>query len=250
MPQYRLPLLLFVLLLALASSGNGQQQAHAASPTTLYPGWNLLLYEGIALPTEQALNEAAPVVESVWAFEAETQARTVWTRELPDPFISLPQLEPGGIYFVRALRGAQWTHPLVAPAEPEPDPEAEPEPDPAPTDTGAWLVVFESTTLLFAFEESLTIAESGAMTVSRNGVESQSMLDAANLTGLDALFETNMFFLAWPADTTSRCVSCFRYTITMTAPDGQSATLESDGVGASGALLDVINRLTAFLLSA
>jgi hypothetical protein len=247
-PQYRLPLLFLVLVLALASATGGQLQAQAAAPTTLYPGWNLLLYVGIALPTEQALNEAAPAVESVWAFEAQTQTWTVWSRELPDPFISLAQLEPVGIYFVRALSGAQWTHPLVAPPEPEPEPE--PDPDPAPTGTGAWQVVFERTTVLFAFDESLTIAESGAMTVNRNGVESQATLDAANSSGLDALFETNTFFLAWPTDTTSGCESCFRYTITVTAPGGQSTTLESDGVGASGALLDAINRLTAFLLSA
>jgi hypothetical protein len=240
------------LLLALASATGGQSPAQAASPTTLYPGWNLLLYEGIALPTQQALNDAAPVVESVWAFEAQTQTWTVWSRELPEPFISLAQLEPGGIYFVRALSGAQWTHPLVAPPQPEPEPEPapDPDPDPAPTGTGAWQVVFERTTVLFAFDESLTIAQSGAMTVNRDGVESQSTLDATNMAGLDALFETNTFFLAWPSDTTSGCVSCFRYTITMTAPDGQSTTLESDGVGASGALLDAINRLTALLLSA
>ena len=57
-------------------------------------------------------------------------------------------------------------------------------------------MALERTTLLFALDESLTIAESGAMTVNRDGVESQSTLDAGNLAGLDALFETNTFFLA------------------------------------------------------
>ena len=45
-------------------------------------------------------------------------------------------------------------------------------------------------------------------------------------------------------------MSCFQYTITVNTPDAQSTTLESDGVGASAALLDAINRLTEFLLSA
>ena len=248
MPRYPLSLLLLVLMLSLAAVIGSQRQTQAVSPTTLYAGWNLILYEGIALPPEQALNDAVAAVESVWAFHAETQTWTVWGRDLPAPIVSLAQLEPGGIYFVRSLSVTDWTHPLVAPPAPEPDPE--PDPDPAPMGAGSWLVVFERTTLLFEFAESLTIAESGAMTVNRNGVEFQSTLDAPKLAGLDALFEANTFFLAWPADTTSGCVSCFRYTITLTAPDGQSTTLESDGVGASGALLDAINRLTAFLLGA
>ena len=172
------------------------------------------------------------------------QKWTVWAPELPDALISLPQLEPGGIYFVRALTRAQWSHLLINP------PQTDPEPEPTRAPTTTWQVDFERTTVLFTLDESLTLVESGAMTVSRNGIESQAILDAENLAGLDSLFETNTFFLTWPTDTTSGCVSCFRYRITLSAPEGQSTVLESDGVGASGALLDAINRLTALLLSA
>ena len=234
-----------VLVLSTIGAGLGRARVSAQGPIQeLFPGWNVVLYGGVGMETPLALNDVRPLVESVWEFHARSQSWTMWSPALPGELTSLQRLERGRIYFVRSLGAGSWTYPLVAP-----DPQPEPEPEP-PTPPGEWRLTFSRTTVLFALEESITIGESGAGESTKDGETAAFTVDAVSLIQVGGLLESNGFFGDWPDDTESGCTSCFHYTLAITSPAGATVTLASDGVGASGDLLALINGLTAILLTA
>lgn len=244
------------------------RSAGAQTPASvqLYSGWNIVLYDGLALPPELALNDAYPMVDSVWEFKAVSQTWTVWGRDLPPRLLSLTTLEPGGIYFLKSEGEVMWSHPLTpppppgtAPADTGPadpgtsgdtpgDPGAEPAPTPV---TGMWRVAFTRDTVLFEFEDRLEVGEDGSATATKGGGETQAFtLDAGTLGQIDAILEGEGYFAAWPTDTRSGCASCFRYAVTITTPDGATVELLTDGAGVSGALLELVDALTAAVIAA
>jgi len=68
--------------------------------------WNNVVYNGEALPVEQALNDALNDALSVWRWRSVT---ATWTRGAPDLLNSLGVLDPGAVVWLRAGAAGPWT---------------------------------------------------------------------------------------------------------------------------------------------
>ncbi len=251
----RTPLLLLALATAAALAifvGWALTRADAAQAqedgpvVQLYAGWNNVAYQGIALPLPAALGDAHEDVPVVWQFHAPTQAWNLWSLELPPTLRSVTALEPGGVYFLLSLRERAWSQPLTPPPPPPPQPEPEPKPAPA---AALWQITFTRTTVLFALEETIAFDETGQGTVQADGVSAATTVEATPLASVDEILRGNDFFAAWPANTRSGCVSCFRYAIAITPPTGAAIHLETDDLGLSGQLFQLVNQLTSILIT-
>jgi hypothetical protein len=233
--------------------GSSVEAQSAEGPSVrLYPGWNNVRYEGITLPTEQALGNAAASVSVVWQLDAASQSWLLWSQSLPTSLLTLPTLGPGGIYFVLSSDDRMWTQPLTAPPVvpvlPEGPPVADPPPDPAPA-IGLWEVRFTRTTVLFTLEEVVAFDENGQGTVSATGGSPSAVtIGAGSVATVEAILESNAFFRDGPLNTRSGCTSCFRYAIEIQDPSGDTVTLLTDGAGASGAQRSLVDQLTSILL--
>lgn len=234
--------------------------AQTPASVQLYNGWNIVMYDGLALPPELALNDAYAMVDSVWEFKAVSQTWAVWGKDLPPRLLSLTTLEPHGIYFLKSEAEVVWSHPLTPPAPPsvEPGEGASDAGGDAGGETanggtaapGTWQLSFTRDTVLFEFEDRLEVAEDGSASATKGGGETQSfVLDAGTLEQIDAILEGEGYFAGWPADTRSGCASCFRYAVTITTPDGAVVELLTDGAGVSGKLLELIDALTAAVIA-
>jgi hypothetical protein len=234
------------------SSTVGAQQS-SDTAVQLYRGWNNVRYEGIVLPTEQALGDAADAVSVVWRLDAPSQTWLAWSRALPASLLTLPTLGPGGIYFVLSSEERVWHQPLAPPsvaplAPPVTSPIADPPADPAPS-LGLWEVRFTRTTVLFALEEVVVFDANGEGTVSTLGGEPSAVTIATgSVASIGTILEANGFFGAGPLNTRSGCTSCFRYAIEIRDPAGSTVTLLTDGAGASGAQRTLVDQLTSVLL--
>ena len=103
--------------------------------------------------------------------------------------------------------------------------------------------------MLFALEETIAFDETGQGTVQADGVAAATTVGAAPLASVDAILRSNEFFAAWPANTRSGCASCFRYAIGITPPTGAAIRLETDDLGLSGQLFQLVNQLTSILIT-
>ena len=210
-------------------------------------------YEGITLPTEQALGDAAGSVSVVWQLDAASQSWLLWSQSLPAALLTLPTLGPGGIYFVLSSddpdvdatadgatgsrRYRQWPrrwpirNRIRRPAN------------------GLWDVRFTRTTVLFTLEEVVAFDGNGQGTVSSTGGSLSAVTIAAgSVATVEAILESNGFFRDGPLNTRSGCTSCFRYAIEIQDPSGGTVTLLTDGAGASGAQRSLVDQLTSILL--
>ncbi len=70
-------------------------------------------------------------------------------------------------------------------------------------------------------------------------------VDAARLELIASLLSANDYFRGYPSD--SGC--CFHYRLTVRAPSGGGATIETDGLGLSGALMQTVDQLIAALIA-
>ena len=62
-----------------------------------------------------------------------------------------------------------------------------------------------------------------------------------------SLLSANDYFRGYPSD--SGCGSCFHDRLTVRAPSGGGATIETDGLGLSGALMQTVDQLVAALIA-
>ncbi len=244
---------LAALPLAFAGGAQPASAQEGEEPTVLlYAGWNNVLYQGIPLPLPEALGDAAGDVSIVWEFDAAAQTWRLWSVDLPEALRTLSVLQPGGIYFLLSQTQRIWTQPLSAPP-PAPTvepPEPEPEPEP-PAASGLWSLSFSRTTVLFTLNETIRFDESGqGIVASGQNAEEPMTVNAAQLAAIDQIMRGADFFAGWPAESRSGCTSCFRYSLTISAPSGASVSLETDDLGMSGDLFALIDRLTSVLIVA
>lgn len=244
---------LAVLPVVFAGVAQPARAQEGGEPTVLlYEGWNNVLYQGIPLPLPDALGDAAGDVSIVWQFDAAAQTWRLWSVDLPEALQTLTVLQPSGIYFLFAQTQRTWTQPLTAPppAPPVEPPEPEPAPEP-PAASGLWSISFTRTTVLFTLNETIRFDESGqGIVASGQNAEEAMTVDAAQLAAIDQILRDADFFVGWPADSRSGCTSCFRHSLTITAPSGTSVSLETDDLGMSGDLFALIDRLTRVLIGA
>ena len=240
---FGLPLLALTVALAaflLAAGGPARAQDEAEPTVQLYAGWNNVLYQGIALPLPDALGDAHSDVSLVWQFDAPSQTWRLWSADLTPSLNSLAALYPGAVVFLRSRVERLWTQPLRPPPEPA-----------QPTVAGLWEVSFTRTTVLFDLQETIRFDETGAGTVTTaQGESSATSVAGASLMAVDQDLRSLNFFRAWPPDTRSGCLSCFRFSIAIRAPDGTRIALETDGAGTTSDLLELVNQLTGILLAA
>ena len=92
-----------VVLTTGTSSGAG------SGSEVLQRGWNNFAYQGDPLPVGDALNDAAPVVESVWGWDPNTQGWKSWLRDAPPFLNTLQTLVPERSVWVLASGDGVWT---------------------------------------------------------------------------------------------------------------------------------------------
>lgn len=112
----RLSLLGMVLGLGLAAAigvglwlTSGSSEGTASTGATLSRGWNNVSYQGDTLPVVQALNDAAPVVHSVWQWDAAAQSWASWTKGAPAVVNTLAKIERDASFWVRTSNSGAWT---------------------------------------------------------------------------------------------------------------------------------------------
>ena len=181
-------------------------------------------------------------MEAVWEFDAASQGWRLWSPALPQTLQALQALEPGGIYFLLASRATFW----VAPRTPPPAAPAAA----AGEQAQSWQLTFTRTTPLFDLDDRLIIdASGGGIVQSLNAGTRAVTVDAPRLALIASLLSANDYFRGYPSDSRSGCVSCFHYRLTVRAPSGGSNTLQTDGLGLSGALMQTVDQLVAALIA-
>ncbi len=83
------------------------QAATAQEPLTLRSAWSNVVYDGETMPVELALTNAAPVVESIWHWDAAGQVWDPWFRDVP-LVSTLAVLETGEAYWIRVSATVEW----------------------------------------------------------------------------------------------------------------------------------------------
>ena len=234
----------------LGGPGPASAQTPAPTVTALFAGWNNVVYQGIALPLPDALNDARGDVSVIWQLEASSQTWRVWSEALPAAAVSLPALEPGGVYFLFSQQARLWTQPLTAPAAPPapPAPPEEPPPQEAPPVAELWQIQFTRTAAILGLEQTLTFDESGAG--SGPGDTQPVTVDAGSRATVGAILEANEFFVGAAPEDLSGCVNCFHYTLTIRNWAGDVVTIMTDDLRLRGALLTLVDELTRILLAA
>ena len=238
-------LLAGALIAVAAPSASTQAQGGNEPEVLLYPGWNNLLYQGIALPLPDALNDARESVTTVWQFVAPSQEWRVWRAELPEAVLSLPGLEPGGIYFLFSNTTRAWTQPLTPPPAPPPPPEP-----PAPQ---LWAITFTRSASIFGLEQRIQFDEAGVGTAQRSGDPEQPLtVGATARAAIESLLDANGFFAAHAPNTATGCVNCFAYRIEIRDRAGSVLVLETDDGGLNGdpALFALVDQVSAILIAA
>ena len=245
------PVLAGVALFGVASGGplGGPEPASAQTPTptvtVLFAGWNNVVYQGVSLPLPDALNDARDDVSIIWQLEASSQTWRVWATALPTVAVTLPGLEPGGVYFLFSHQARLWTQPLTAPAAP-----SLPPPDPPPS-AGLWQVQFTRTASILGLEQTLTFDERGAGSAGSGPGGSQPVTVAAGSRAtVGAILTANDFFAGATAEDLSGCVNCFHYTLAIRDRSGNVITVQTDDLRLSGALFTLVEEMTRVLLAA
>lgn len=112
----RLSLLGMVLGLGLAAAigvglwlTSGSSEGTTSTGATLSRGWNNVSYQGDTLPVVQALNDALPVVESIWQWDAAAQDWASWTKGAPAVVNTLADLERDASFWVHTTGSGAWT---------------------------------------------------------------------------------------------------------------------------------------------
>ncbi|MCZ6707046.1 MAG: hypothetical protein O7A71_03770, partial [Chloroflexi bacterium] len=72
-----------VVVALLAGVLLSSQAATAQESLTLRAAWSNVVYDGETMPVELALTNAAPVVESIWHWDAAGQVWDPWFRDVP-----------------------------------------------------------------------------------------------------------------------------------------------------------------------
>ena len=236
----------------------GPEAASAQTPTptvtALFAGWNNVVYQGVSLPLPDALNDARDDISIIWQLEASSQTWRVWATALPTVAVTLPELEPGGVYFLFSRQARLWTQPLIAPAAPSlppPDPQPDPPPDPPPS-AGLWQIQFTRTASILGLEQTLTFDESGAGSAgsagSGPGGSQPVTVTSGSRETVRAILTANDFFAGATAEDLSGCVNCFRYTLAIRDRTGNVITVQTDDLRLSGALFTLVEELTRILL--
>ena len=91
----------------LAGALLSSQAATAQEPLTLRSAWSNVVYDGETMPVELALTNVAPVVESIWHWDAAGQVWDPWFRDVP-VVSTLAVLETGEAYWIRVSATVEW----------------------------------------------------------------------------------------------------------------------------------------------
>lgn len=88
---------------------SGASEGTTSTGATLSRGWNNVSYQGDTLPVVQALNDALPVVVSIWQWDGAAQDWASWTKGAPSVVNTLASLTRDQSYWMRTSNTGTWT---------------------------------------------------------------------------------------------------------------------------------------------
>ncbi len=98
----------FLLIMLIVGLGPTQKVNAQDSGTTLFSGWNMVVYQGTTLDVESALNNVLNDVESVWQWQATAQTWLSWRLGGLSFLQTLADLTNGQAYWLRSTVETEW----------------------------------------------------------------------------------------------------------------------------------------------